>query len=240
MREETIKLYQFDELSDRAKEKAREWYRRVSADDTFWHEHVPRSHTVIDDAADVLKKCGFDTYRRRAKLMNSTSKLMPAIYFTGFWSQGDGACFEASWSPESIMDHAAFCSEYPATWTDADGVVHRSESNEALQAIHAESVRLAALNPTRMVSWHCVHSGRYCHEHSVSFHYDDERGDGDDGDTENMPADIQEEHEENARDAMRWIYRQLEREWEWQNSNEQIDETIRANEYEFTEDGERH
>ena len=239
MREETIKLYQFDELSDDAKEKARDWYRRVSADDTFWHEHVPRSRTVIDDAADVLKKCGFDTYQRRAKLMDGTTKLAPAIYFSGFWSQGDGACFEASWSPDSIMPHEQFCQEYPTTWTDAEGQTHECVSNKELQAIHAESVRLAALDPTHMISWRCSHSGRHNHEHSVTFDYYDERGD-DDGDTKNMPADIQDGHEENARDAMRWIYRQLEREWEWQNADEQVDESIRANEYEFTEDGERY
>jgi hypothetical protein len=45
---------------------------------------------------------------------------------------------------------------------------------------------------------------------------------------------------ETARDAMRWIYRRLEREYEYQNSVECVDEVIRANEYEFTEDGRRY
>jgi hypothetical protein len=36
---------------------------------------------------------------------------------------------------------------------------------------------------------------------------------------------------------MRWIYRQLEREYEWLMSDEQVDESIRINEYEFTEEG---
>lgn len=234
MREETVKVYQFDELSERAKEKAREWYRNASADDTFWHENV------IDDAADALKKCGFDTYQRRAKLMDGTTKLKPAIYFSGFWSQGDGACFEGTWAPSDIMPHEQFCTEYPATWTNQDETPGHSESNAELQRIHAESVRLAALDPTNAISWRCRHTGHYNHENSVSFDYDDERGDGDGGDQENMLADIENEHVENARDAMRWIYRQLEREWEWINADEQVDESIRDNEYEFTEDGERY
>ena len=44
---------------------------------------------------------------------------------------------------------------------------------------------------------------------------------------------------EAARDFMRWIYRQLEAAYEWENAVEQVDDSIRANEYEFTEDGER-
>jgi hypothetical protein len=38
---------------------------------------------------------------------------------------------------------------------------------------------------------------------------------------------------------MRWIYRQLEREYDYQNADAQVDENIRANEYEFYEDGKR-
>jgi hypothetical protein len=42
-----------------------------------------------------------------------------------------------------------------------------------------------------------------------------------------------------ARDFMDWIYKQLEKEWDYQNSDEQVEESIRANEYEFLEDGVR-
>lgn len=41
------------------------------------------------------------------------------------------------------------------------------------------------------------------------------------------------------RDLARWLYRQLEREYEYQTSDEAIDETILANEYTFTETGRR-
>ena len=36
-----------------------------------------------------------------------------------------------------------------------------------------------------------------------------------------------------------WIYLQLQNEYEYQNSDEQVAETIEANEYEFTVDGKR-
>lgn len=40
-------------------------------------------------------------------------------------------------------------------------------------------------------------------------------------------------------DFSRWIYRNLEKEYDYQNSDEAVEEAIIANEYEFTEDGER-
>jgi hypothetical protein len=38
---------------------------------------------------------------------------------------------------------------------------------------------------------------------------------------------------------MKWIYRQLEAEWDYLNSDESVDEMINANEYTFTESGQR-
>lgn len=46
MREITVKLYQFDELSDDAKEKAREWWKRLEDQETYY----------IEEIADSLKK----------------------------------------------------------------------------------------------------------------------------------------------------------------------------------------
>lgn len=58
MRTKTIKLYQFDELSDEAKEKARDWYREVGFD-YEWYD------STYEDAARVgLVIKGFDLYSR--------------------------------------------------------------------------------------------------------------------------------------------------------------------------------
>ncbi len=40
-------------------------------------------------------------------------------------------------------------------------------------------------------------------------------------------------------DLARWLYRQLEREYEYLSSDEAVDETIAANDYTFTGDGQR-
>ena len=42
-----------------------------------------------------------------------------------------------------------------------------------------------------------------------------------------------------SRDAMLWIYHDLEKEYDYRNADEQVDDGIRCNEYLFTETGQR-
>ena len=76
------------------------------------------------------------------------------------------------------------------------------------------------------------HAGHYHHAHSTDITVFDFHG--------GYAADsVEDELAELLRDYMNWIYKRLEAEFEWLNSDEQVDETIKANEYEFTEDGHR-
>ncbi len=54
-----------------------------------------------------------------------------------------------------------------------------------------------------------------------------------------MTADAEETVIEAMRDLARWLYRQLEREYDDLTSDEAVDEAIVANEYSFTVDGNR-
>ncbi len=56
---------------------------------------------------------------------------------------------------------------------------------------------------------------------------------------QDMTADAEEAVIEALRDLARWLYRQLEREYEYLTSDEAVDEAIIANEYTFTETGRR-
>ena len=68
-------VYQFNELSDEAKDKAIENYRQAGFDYEWWNY-------IFEDA------------KRMGVLMGIT---VDNIYFSGFSSQGDGACFEGSY-----------------------------------------------------------------------------------------------------------------------------------------------
>ena len=72
MRTETIKIYRFEELNDKAKEQAIEESRLINVQYEWW------------DGIYDMYKC--DT--KGSDIHN--------IYFSGFYSQGDGAMFEAS------------------------------------------------------------------------------------------------------------------------------------------------
>ena len=54
-----------------------------------------------------------------------------------------------------------------------------------------------------------------------------------------MTADAEEVVIEALRDLARWLYRQLEREYDYLSSDEVVDEAIIANGYTFTEAGRR-
>lgn len=48
---------------------------------------------------------------------------------------------------------------------------------------------------------------------------------------------VESDLKDNARSFMDWIYKQLETEYEWRNSDGVVAKNIIANEYEFTADG---
>ncbi len=54
-----------------------------------------------------------------------------------------------------------------------------------------------------------------------------------------MTADAEDAVDEALRDLARWLYRQLEREWDYLNSDEAADQAILANGYTFTAEGKR-
>lgn len=246
MRIKETKLYQFDELNERAKEKARDWFRQALCDDTYFSE------SVIADAADRAAEMGFNIRTHAVKLMNGSTRYDPSVFYSGFSSQGDGACFEGTWNAADVK---------------ADKLKESAPQDKDLHRIVDEFAKVAATYPNAFFS--VKHSGHYYHElctqfdcnpgefsGSIAVDVDCEECDGSgvstdrsrpyecatclDATVARWTTDFPENTLiETAREFMRWIYSALETEWEYQNANEQVDENIRANEYEFTEEGER-
>jgi hypothetical protein len=193
MRTEVIekKIFKFVELSDSAKEKAREWYRNASAHDD-WYDFV------IDDCKTIAALIGWQ---------------IESIGYSGFWSQGDGAHFTGR------IGYAKGCYKSVIAYAPNDQELARIAYEwQALQRVHFYKL-----------SAEVSHRGHYQHENCTSFevYKDDEYTD----------AAIEESVKEIARDYMRWIYARLESEYNYLNSDEQVDESITANEYEFEENG---
>lgn len=202
MRVVETKVYTYNELDDAAKAKARAWYAGlVFSDSSDWD-------VVFEDAVRMAEILGIDIDTRR-------DHGGPTIYFSGFWSQGDGACFEGSYRYKKGAAKA-IRKEAPE-----DKELHRiADALQDIQRRHFYKLRATA-----------SHSGRYSHSGCMSVdveHYDDRYRD---------ISDAEGEVTQLMRDFADWIYAQLEKGYNYLTSDEQVAESIIINEYEFTEDG---
>lgn len=192
---DTYNVYKFDELNDKAKEKARDWYREVD-DFSFYAE------CAIEDAKDCAKVLGIN---------------IDKVYYSGFSSQGDGACFVGS---------------YSFTKDCLKNIKNHAPKDKTLHDIARRMRDLAKVfngKPGAKVS----HRGHYYHAFCTDISVYDVENDY------HIDENHVEELKDILRDFMHWIYRRLEAEYDYQNSDEAVDESIEANEYEFLEDGSR-
>ena len=107
----TIKttVYDVHELGERAKEKAREWYiYDVLSSSGIWYDQV------FDDFEETCAILGITVLKRTqtCRINNrDITRSQRCIWFSGFASQGDGACFEGDWrhapaASRRIREHA--------------------------------------------------------------------------------------------------------------------------------------
>jgi hypothetical protein len=194
MRIETkeFKVFTYEELSETAKEKAREIIGGFNTDNSWWREHITDEYD-----ADGYFEVG-------------------RVYFTGFWSQGDGAMFEYSRITDKLV-------------------------NEAIESLQLPKWKKDVLKELGFVGsgkhrGHYYHSGCCAHdieqntqqmyaypniEKFYDLFFDD---------IENYIIDKYDE-------LCGELYRSLDKEYYYQFSEECVVECIACNGYEFNEDG---
>ncbi|RHZ90683.1 antitoxin of toxin-antitoxin stability system [Cereibacter sphaeroides] len=204
-------VYRLDELSEAAKEKARAWYREGGFD-YDWYD------AVYEDFQSIAEILGIRFRTRTLRLMGGGTRQDPCIWFRGFWSQGDGACYEGVWR------HARGAAARLRAYAPQDAVLHGIA--DRLQAIQRRNFFQLRAEIT--------HHGHYSHEYSMRISVERDSPVGQD-----MTPDAEDIVTEALRDLARWLYRQLEREYEYLTSDEAVDESLRANDYTFTEAGRR-
>ena len=204
-------VYRLDELSDTAKDKARAWYRD-SGFDYDWYD------SVYEDFQQIAEILGVRFKTRTLRLMGGGSRQEPRIFFSGFWSQGDGACFEGYYSYRK--NASALIRAYASQDTTLHGIA------DALQSVQRRNFYQLRAEAT--------HRGRYHHEYCMAISVT-----RDSPTWQDMTAEAEDIVIEALRDLARWLYRQLEREYEYLTSDEAVDESIVANDYTFTDSGRR-
>lgn len=195
MRIMETKVFTFDELNDEAKEKAREWWREGGLGYEWWE-------CVYDTQTDIIREAGFEVTK---------------MYFSGFWSQGDGAMFEYDGIDQSLL-------------------------NEAVDSLDLPNWKKSILKNGH-ISGKGRQGGHYCHENSCnhSIYVETDNGmqyyDNIEDLFDTYHGDIEDFIESKYKGLCQNLYSELETEYEWLMSDEQVDEAIEINEYEFDEEG---
>lgn len=200
------KVYEFGELSDRAKEKARKWYRESGFHYPWWDASYEDFYTIAGMLGLDIKP-GHPNERGRG------------IQFTGFYCQGDGASFEG------VYRSKAGALEEVKAHAPQDEVLH-SIAAGLDAAVEGAGTPLRATIKVR---------GTYCHAYMMEFEFEAPELEED----QPWPREQEEAVIKELRNFANWIYRTLEQEWDYLNSDEQVDESIVANEYTFTAEGKR-
>ncbi len=207
-----LTLYRFDELDERAKEKARSWWREGmdSLDCGF--------DTAVEDFCEIAERIGVSLTTRPVKLFGGKTRQKPNVWYSISYSPGDGACFEGSYAYRkgALRDLVEYAPQ--------DVELHRiARSLQAVQARHFYGLTAKM-----------TQSGRYCHEHSMDIDVESGRHSG--GCVSQAAAEVVGEA---MRDLAIWLKRLLYSELEYHSSDESIDESIIINEYTFRDDGRR-
>jgi hypothetical protein len=189
---ETINIFKLSELTEEAQKKAlSQWNQYADFDSQF----------ILDDYQTILNILGFSDVK---------------IYYSGFWSQGDGACFSSSYQYKKgwARELKSYC--------DYQDIIEVGKRLQILQARYFYRLKCEI-----------EHSGiKYYHEKSVSLSVSL----SDDSDIVDYES-AKEELLDIIQDISRIIYRTLKSEYEHQTSIEFFVDACEANQYEFTENG---
>lgn len=204
-------VYTFEELGPDAQAKARDWYCEIAPHHGWWQ-------WVYDDFEIICRCLGITIKQIPMNGRAPTSRTRRCIWFSGFWNQGDGACFEGSWRYEpgsslAIRAHAP-----------QDSALH--EIADRLQAVQKRNFYQLVAD--------IRHRDRYYHAYCM-----DIRVERDTLTWQAMTEDAEEIVIDIMRDLAKWLYRTLEAEYEFLTSDAEIDAALKANGYTFTQEGRR-
>lgn len=202
-------VYHLNELPEGARDRARAWYREGGFDHD-WYD------AVYEDFQRIAEILGIRLNTRTVRLVGGCTREAPCIWFSGFWSQGDGACWTGiySYRKSSSAELRAY-----------------APNDQTLHCI-ADTLQAAQRQKFYQLRTNVTHRGNYYHDYCMDIAV-----------TRDGPFSQEIAGEAEAiivralRDLANWLYRQLEQEYDYLTSDEAVDETLIANGYIFTEEG---
>jgi len=141
-----IQVFKFDELSEEAQTRVIEKYCQSAGEyfDPDW---------LLDHCADIGELIGLDLRMRKTTRGDGSTGWRTSIYWSGFWSQGDGACFDGSY--EYKKGALAAVKKHAPADTDLHGIVQQLQDIQR-RAFYKLTARIK-------------HSGHYYHSGCMAF-----------------------------------------------------------------------
>lgn len=206
----TVLLYKFDELSESAKERAREWFRGGEAEEFGGFGELTESAETVARLLGIT----FDTHE--ITLMGGGRRSEPNIYWA-LDQQGAGASFTGHYSyakraPGAIASEFGGASQKP--------LLSIARRLQTLQKRYAYQLTCCVTT-----------SGGAVNEYSMAVEAESRQN------RREVKPEDELELLECFRCFARWIHQGIADEWEYRMSDESVDESIRANEYTFRENG---
>lgn len=208
MKKITITLYRFEQLPQATQKQVTEKLSNINVDYSFWYEY------------------NYDLFKTLCALLGITVEPR-SIHFKGFYSQGDGSGFEADidfvelieavksrvWTeliPASELDILA------ADVSDRLFSLIKKGAIDVSAKIHSKS---SSTGIATQINWN-YNSSKNLSNIDKGFSY------------------LENWFQKTAETLNRYLYQSLQTEYEFLTSEQSVAETITANEYLFTADGE--
>jgi hypothetical protein len=205
--EEESKSFHFGELQADAKDRALDAHRQINVDFDGWWDGV------YEDWKEKLEGMGF---------------LEPKIWFRGFSSQGDGACFDCG-----HIDVRKFASGKKEDFIR----LLFPHINKYLDAV--ENCISFAVKENSYATHYCHWNTRYV-DWEVHTNYEEELGVHLSAKFEDKVKEMGDLIEQVRADLSKEIYADLEKEYDYLTSDEAVGEALEANDYLFDEEGNNH
>ncbi len=178
---------------------------------------------VYEQFADEMTARGFDINVRKSGTFKQNGRTfdryVPAIYYSGFWSQGDGASFEGNLE-------------------DGEKFLNALEAEDFLPEIVKLKAKLDEHYRTLLIdgmSCKVTHSGNYAHSSTMSVDFE--------LDLDDLPVPMgfsDEEINDLANEVTDWmrgladeLYHRLEAEYEGYRTDEAVTEYLEANDWRY-------
>ena len=194
MRIVETKVYTFEELAENSQQIAIDNHRDVNTYDGWWEP-------IFEGMTEEAEQAGFHVGN---------------IYFSGFWSQGDGAMFEYTTLGDTLL-------------------------NKFVDQLDLSPMRKSWLKTQTFAQSRGTHSGHYYHENCCSHVIDFEPNFSTYGNFWEWIGSFADQYEEfvisEYKTLCRELYSRLSKYNDELTSDEEVAETIIMNEWEFDVDG---